>query len=89
MYNGEFVSQDFALGMFDVEYAEPVTASRMDKERFYEWETDFYMDGYTPIPMRVPLLNCGKFLCLTFAEKIGINGLEYQGIGVFADRRRR
>lgn len=89
VYNGEFVSQDFALGMFDVEYAEPVTASRMDKERFYEWETDFYMDGYTPIPMRVPLLNCGKFLCLTFAEKIGINGLEYQGIGVFADRRRR
>ena len=89
VYNGEFVSQDFSLGMFDVVYPTPVSASRMDKERFYTWENDFYMDGYTPIPMRVPLMNCGKFLSLTFAEKISINGLEYKGIGVFSDRRKR
>ena len=89
VYNGDFVSQDFALGMFDVEYDNEVIASRMDIERFYTWETDFYMDGYTPTPLRIPLLNSGKFLCLTFAEKMAINGLEYKGIGVFADRRRR
>lgn len=89
VFNGEFVSQDFALGMFDVEYNNEVIASRMDKERFYTWETDFYMDGYTPTPLRVPLLNCGKFICLTFAEKMAINGLEFNGIGLFADRRRR
>lgn len=89
VYNGDFVSQDFALGAFDVEYNNEVIASRMDKERFYTWETDFYMDGYTPTPLRVPLLNCGKFICLTFAEKMAINGLEYKGIGIFADRRRR
>jgi hypothetical protein len=89
VFNGEFVSQDFALGLFDVEYDNPVIASRMDKERFYQWDEDFYMDGYTPTPMRVPLLNCGKFLCLTFAEKSAINGLEFNGIGVYSDRRRR
>lgn len=89
VFNGEFVSQDFALGMFSVEYDSPVTASRMDKERFYTWEEDFYMDGYTPTPLRVPLLNCGKFLCLTFAEKSAINGLEFNGIGVYSDRRRK
>lgn len=89
VFNGEFVSQDFALGMFSVEYDTPVTASRMDKERFYTWEEDFYMDGYTPTPMRIPLLNCGKFLTLTFAEKSAINGLAFNGIGVFSDRRKR
>lgn len=89
VFNGEFVSQDFALGMFDVEYGSPVTASRMDKDRFYTWDDDFYMDGYTPTPLRVPLLNCGKFLALTFAEKNAINGLEFSGIGVYADRRKR
>ena len=89
VFNGEFVSQDFALGMFDVEYDNEVIASRMDRERFYPWDEDFYMDGYTPTPLRIPLLNCGKFLCLTFAEKSVINGLEFSGVGVYADRRRR
>lgn len=89
VFNGEFVSQDFAVGLFDVTYGEPITASRMDKEQVYPWEEDFMMDGYTPIPLRVPLLNCGKYLSLTFSEKSAINGLEYSGVGVFSDRRRR
>lgn len=89
VFNGEFVSQDFALGLFDVTYDTPITASRMDKDQFYPWEEDFYMDGYTPTPLRIPLLNCGKFLSLTFAEKSAINGLEFSGVGVYADRRIR
>lgn len=89
VFNGDFVSQDFALGLFDVEYDSPITASRMDKQQFYPWEEDFMMDGYTPTPLRIPLLNVGKFLSLTFAEKSAINGLEFSGVGVYADRRRR
>lgn len=89
VFNGDFVSQDFALGLFDVEYDNPITASRMDKQQFYPWEEDFMMDGYTPTPMRIPLLNVGKFLALTFAEKSAINGLEFSGVGVYADRRRK
>lgn len=89
VFNGEFVSQDFALGYFDVEYDSPITASRMDTEQFYEWDDAFKMDGYNPTPLRVPLMNCGKFLCLTFAEKSAINGLEFNGIGVYSDRRKR
>jgi hypothetical protein len=89
IFNGDFVSQDFALGYFDVEYDTPITTSRMDTEQFYPWEEDFMMDGYTPIPLRIPLLNCGKFMNLTIAEKTSINGLEFNGIGVFADRRRK
>jgi hypothetical protein len=89
VFNGEFVSQDFSVGLFDVIYNNQITASRMDKRQFYPWEEDFMMDGYTPTPMRVPLMNCGKFLSLTFAEKTAINGLEYGGIGLFADRRRK
>lgn len=89
VFNGEFVSQDFAVGVFGVEYDIPITASRMDKKQFYPWEEDFYMDGYTPTPLRIPLLNCGKFLALTFAEKSAINGLEFSGVGLYADRRRR
>lgn len=89
VFNGEFVSQDFSVGLFDVTYDEPITASRMDKEQVYPWEEDFMMDGYTPTPLRIPLLNCGKYLSLTFSEKSVINGLEYSGIGVFSDRRRR
>lgn len=89
VFNGEFVSQDFSVGLFDVTYKNQITASRMDKKQYYQWEEDFMMDGYTPTPMRVPLLNCGKFLSLTFSEKTAINGLEYGGVGIFADRRRR
>lgn len=89
VFNGDFVSQDFALGLFDVTYDTPITSSRMDKNQFYPWEEDFYMDGYTPTPLRIPLLNCGKFLSLTFSEKLAINGLEFSGVGVYADRRRR
>lgn len=89
VFNGEFVSAEFAVGAYDVDYDTAVITSKMDKDRFYTWEEDFYMDSYTPIPLRVPLMNCGKFLSLTIAEKTSINGLEFNGVGTFADRRQK
>ena len=87
IFNGEFVSDNYAVGEYDVNYDNAVIASEMDKEQFYQWEDAFLMDSYTPIPLRVALMNCGKFLSLTIAEKTSINGLEFNGIGTFSDRR--
>lgn len=89
VYNGEFVSADFSVGAYDVNYDTAVIASKMDSERQYEWDEDFYMDSLTPVPLRVPLLNCGKFVSFTFSEKEPVNGLEFSSVSVFSDRRRK
>lgn len=89
IFNGEFVSEEFAVGAFDVKYENNITASKMDKEQFYNWETAFNMDSYSPTPLRVPLLNCGKFITMTLAEREPVNGLEFSGIGLYADRRKK
>lgn len=89
IYDGEMVSADYAVGYYDVEYDTGIISSKMDSERFYEWDEDFYMDSYTPTPLRVPLMNCGKYITITIAEKEPVNGLEFSGMKVFSDRRNK
>lgn len=87
VYNGDQVSQPYAVGDDGVEYDTPVLESTMDTKQNYPWEEDFYMDSDFPIPLRVPLMNCGKFISITVAEKKPVRGLEFSGITVYSERR--
>lgn len=89
VYNGAFVSGDYAVGSYDVNYDNAVIASKMDSKAYDKWEEDFYMDSYNPTPLRVPLMNSGRFITLTISEKEPVNGLEFTGVCVYSDARRR
>jgi hypothetical protein len=61
----------------------------MDQERNYTWEEDFYMDSYSPIPLRIALQGVGKYIALTISEKETVRGLEFTSVGIFSERSRK
>lgn len=89
VFNGNAVSFDYAVGPYDVNYDTAVIASKMDQERNYTWEEDFYMDSYSPIPLRIALQGVGKYIALTISEKETVRGLEFTSVGIFSERSRK
>lgn len=89
IFNGNAVSFDYAIGEYDVNYDTAVIASKMDEEQNYTWEEDFYMDSYSPIPLKIALQGMGKYIALTISEKETVRGLEFTSIGIFSERSKK